>query len=596
MRKFWQYVRVKTGSSSGIGDLKLVDGAVTKIINTDFEKSELFSDYFEKIFTVDPDGDFSKLPEILPVDVTIVNSFSVSDVAKVLSKIKVNKSPGPDLLHPRIFYELRNFLAFPLACLFSRSLLLGEIPDEWKTSHVTVLYKKGKKDCIENYRPISLTCICCKLMETLVRDIVLNHFVSNNLFSDKQYGFIKGRSTVLQLLKLTDEWTSSLDDNAQIDVIYTDFEKAFDKVSHRRLLSKLSSYGLNANIIDWIRSFLSFRYQRVKVNGVLSNYKQVLSVIPQGSVLSPLLFVIYINDLPTVCNFNDLYMFADDAKMYKSIKDNSDYITLKRICQDLFDWSEQWLMKLNVSKCKVLSLCRNSGRITQNDYGFDIPGQGYVSIEYETTLKDLGVIVDSDLSFDEHVHDKISVANRMLGIIRRNFADLDKFSLVLLYKSLVRSHLEYAGPVWNPHRKGLIKDIESIQKRATKLIRVCKNMSYKERLMFLCLPTLRYRRFRGDMLEVFKILNNFYDSNTVPILSLHHDVRTRGNALKLKISRCNYDVRKFSFCNRVVKVWNSLPDIVVLSCSINNFKHNLDKHFSKESYFYDYEWDPYGLS
>src|SRR5437867_99351 len=218
-------------------------------------------------------------------------------------------------------------------------------------------------------------------------------------------------------------------------------------------------------------------------------------------------------------------------------------------------------------------------------------------LEHDTIVKDLGVLIDSDLSYHEHIQDKINVANKMLGIIRRNFVDLDKFSFLLLYKALVRSHLEFAGPIWNPYKKGLINDIELIQKKATKLIRYCKGMSYRERLMYLQLPTLKYRRFRGDMLEVYKILNDIYDSQTVPFLPLHLDSRTRGNSLKLKVNRCNYDVRKYSFCNRVVNSWNSLPNFVVLSGSINIFKHNLDEYFIRESCcYYDYEVDSFEFS
>ena len=455
--------------------------------------------------------------------------------------------------------------------------------------------KKGKKDLIENYRPISLTCICCKLMESLVRDIVMDHFVSNNLFSDKQYGFIKGRSTVLQLLKTTDYWTNALDNNEQVDIIYTDFEKAFDKVPHMRLLSKLKSYGVHEIIVNWISAFLLARSQRVRINGALSEFKTVLSGIPQGSVLGPLLFVVYINDLPDICDrSSNLFLFADDAELFKSITTNNDYIALKRICQELFNWSETWLMKLNVAKCKVMSLCRSSSRIVKYDYGFEVPGQGFVMLEHDTIAKDLGVLIDSDLSFDDHIHDKINVANKMLGIIRRNFVDLDKFSLLLLYKALVRSHLEFAGSIWNPYKKGLINDIESIQRKATKLIRNCKGMSCMERLMYLQLPTLKHRRFRGDMLEVYKILKNTYDIHTVPLLPLHLDSRTRGNSLKLKVNRSNYDVRKYAFCNRVVKSWNSLPDSVVLSDSMNVFKHNIDEYFTKVSCcYYDIDADPF---
>jgi hypothetical protein len=187
------------------------------------------------------------------------------------------------------------------------------------------------------------------------------------------------------------------------------------------------------------------------------------------------------------------------------------------------------------------------------------------------------------------------MGNKMLGIIRRTFIDLDKDSFLLLYKSLVRCHLEYAVSVWNPYKKGIIRELENVQKRATKLIYNCKGLSYKDRLMFLQLPTLKFRRYRGDMIEVFKILNQLYDINVVPPLNRNLGSRTRGNSFKLHVDRCKYDVRKYSFCNRIVNLWNSLPEYVVNSGSLNIFKNHLDKHWKCEPFYYDFEASPTGF-
>ena len=175
----------------------------------------------------------------------------------------------------------------------------------------------------------------------------------------------------------------------------------------------------------------------------------------------------------------------------------------------------------------------------------------------------------------------------MLGIINRNFKDLDMFSLILLYKSMVRSHLEFASSVWSPYRTGLICDIERVQKRATNMIKVCKGLPYKERLKFLNLPTLKFRRVRGDMIEVYKILSGVHNSNIAPNLVRSTDIRTRGNSLKLSHTRSHYDLRKHSFCSRVVGVWNSLPDNVVNVLSVNSFKNALDKLWVKEEMYFD---------
>jgi len=595
-KKFWQHVRSKTTSSSGIGDIKVFDSGSSRTITSDSEKAQIFSEYFSKLYTVESDTILVKLSNVMPVDSMPRIEFSELDVAGKLSNLKLNKSPGPDMLHPRVLHEIRNELVRPLTFIFNKSMNDGVLPEEWKTSVVSVLHKKGKKDCVENYRPISLTCICCKIMESIIRDVVMKYFLTNNLFSDKQYGFIKGRSTVLQLLKAADDWVKILDEGGQVDIIYTDFEKAFDKVPHLRLISKLHAYGLNECLIHWIEAFLMSRSQRVRINTEISDCKQVLSGIPQGSVLGPLLFVIFINDLPSACgDLSSMYLFADDAKLYKCVNNVIDFNVLNQCCKDIFLWCETWYMKLNTDKCKVLSLCRNSSNAVKYDYGFDMPNQGFVALDHEVVIKDLGVWVDSSLCFETHIYEKIKVANKMLGLIKRNFIDLDKNSFLLLYKSMVRSHLEYGGSVWSPYKKGMIRDIENVQKRATKLIFVCKGLTYEDRLALLQLPTLKYRRFRGDMIEVFKILHGFYEAKIVPPLERNLDTRTRGNSFKLKVERCNYDVRKFAFCNRVVSVWNCLPEFVVNSGSINIFKNNLDKHWKSEAFYYDFEASPTGF-
>jgi len=382
-KSFWQHVKSKTSCSSGIGDIKVIDAGTSKIVSSDSEKAQIFSEYFSKLYTVEPVNTFTELSSIMPPNSMQQIVFSESVVSSKLCSLKVNKSPGPDKMHPRILHEIRRELVCPLTCLFNKSMISGTLPEEWKSSLVSVLYKKGKKDCIENYRPISLTCICCKIMESVIRDYLMEYFMINKLFSDKQYGFIKGRSTVLQLLKVADDWVRALDDGAQIDIIYTDFEKAFDKVPHHRLISKLYAYGLNNYLIMWIKAFLISRTQCVKINGKVSDSKPVLSGIPQGSVLGPLLFVIFINDLPACCrDLSEIFLFADDAKMYKCIKDVNDFNVLNECFRNVLQWSDSWLMKLNISKCKVLSICRNTNAITKYNYGFDIPNQGFVSLDH----------------------------------------------------------------------------------------------------------------------------------------------------------------------------------------------------------------------
>ena len=246
-------------------------------------------------------------------------------------------------------------------------------------------------------------------------------------------------------------------------------------------------------------------------------------------------------------------------------------------------------MNTNTGKCNVLTLAHNRNDITHYDYGLNVNDDNFIKLDHVDNFSDLGVIMDTKLTLDKHIYAKINIASKMLGIINRNFKDLDRYSFILLYKSLVRSHLEFAHSVWSPYKKGLIFEIEKIQKRATKMVQGCKGKSYKERLQLLNLPTLKFRRVRGDMIEVYKIIHNLYDQSVVPSLRRNFDTRTRGNSVKLKVDRCKYDLRKFSFCNRVTSEWNSLPGYVVCSGSLNSFKNNLDKFWSREDLVFNFE-------
>jgi hypothetical protein len=253
--------------------------------------------------------------------------------------LNISKSPGPDGLHPRILHDLYEELGKPIAIIFKNSIENKNIPNEWREGCITALFKKGSRKMASNYRPVSLTCILCKVLEKFIRDHIVNHMKRNTLFSPKQFGFISGRSTSLQLLYVLERWTKILDEGGSLDCIYLDFMKAFDKVPHQRLLYKLQRYGISPEITSWIQSFLLNRKQRVRVMNSYSKWAPVTSGIPQGSVLGPILFVIYINDLPDNLK-SECYMFVDDTKVFKDINDIEDNKILQNDIQELENWSD----------------------------------------------------------------------------------------------------------------------------------------------------------------------------------------------------------------------------------------------------------------
>ena len=303
----------------GVPDLVYEDDdGNEKNTTNDQEKAEVLADFFSSVFT---EEDTRKMPHMTQRNfkewLTNIN-ISKEKIKKKLLELNISKAPGPDGLHPRLLKELAAQLSEPLESIFQLSLKQGKVPNDWRKGEITAIHKKGNRRTAGNYRPVSLTCILCKIMEALVREDIITHMRDNKLFSKYQYCFINKRSTTLQLLYVLDEWTEILDQGGTIDAVYLDFMKAFDKVPHKRLLHELSAYGIGGQAHKWIESFLTGRTQRVKVDSATSGWRKVTSGIPQGSVLGPILFVLYINDMPeALVNNSTAAMFADDTKLYR---------------------------------------------------------------------------------------------------------------------------------------------------------------------------------------------------------------------------------------------------------------------------------------
>ena len=431
-------------------------------------------------------------------------------------------------------------------------------------------------------------------MESLVRETIIDHMRENSLFSKYQYGFINRRSTTLQLLFVLDEWTEILDQGGTIDAVYLDFMKAFDKVPHKRLLHKLLAYGISGDLHNWIRSFLTGRTQRVKVDSAASQWRTVTSGIPQGSVLGPILFVIYINDMPDALkNASTAAMFADDTKLYGRTDTPNGPTELQEDLDRIFYWSDTWLMKFQPTKRKVLSMGHRQEQELPNLYLHSRKEDGSlekVQLEQTEVEKDIGVYVDQKRSFQEQIINKTNKANSTMGIIRRTFDHLDRKTFTQLYKSLVRPHLEVSISAWVPYKKQDIELIEAVQRRATRQIPGYSQMQYEERLRLLGLPTLT--SLRGDMIETYKILSGVYDKEVGPKLPKGTSA-TRGHSKKIFKRGSRLNIRKYFFTIRVATNWNGLPEEIINTKNTQAFKNALDKHWRNHPSKYNYLHNPY---
>lgn len=364
-----------------------------------------------------------------------------------------------------------------------------------------------------------------------------------------------------------------------------DFQKAFDSVPHERLLKKLQHYGITGDLYNWIKDFLQGRTQQVVINNESSTPLPVTSGVPQGSVLGPVLFVLYINDLPSNVTSN-AYLFADDAKIFRPMNsaensDQQDY--MQNDLNALQEWSDTWLLKFHPDKCVRLHIHRRLQDPRQQDLFLQkTDPEGNItrtSLKTVSHHKDLGIIVDDGLTFEKHINNITNKANQMMGLICRTFRHLNKETFIPLYVALVRSRLEYGQAVWSPYLKKNIRRIEQVQRRATKRVPGLRDLDYSSRLRALNLPTLQYRRLRGDMVEVYKIMQQVYDPKTsieMPPMQSH----LRGHNFKLFQIRATSEMRKNAFRSRVVRPWNSLSQHVVSGPTMNAFKRRLDKEWA----------------
>ena len=318
---------------------------------------------------------------------------------------------------------------------------------DWKRANVVPIFKSGNKEEPLNYRPVSLTSLVAKLCERIFKERWTKYLEEMNIITDRQFGFRGGRSCVTNLISFYSRVVDVIQErDGWADCIYLDLEKAFDKVPHKRLLWKLENIGgLKGNLLNWMRDFLSSREMRTVIKGKLSGWRKVTSGVPQGSVLAPVMFLIYVNDMVEGVS-SYISLFADDAKIMRKIENMEDSRVLQEDLNKLYMWSRTWGMKFNAKKCKTLEM-GSSARRPSTVYTL-----GHDHIAKATEEKDLGVIIQDNLFPDKHINKIVRETYSLLKNIRVAFHYLDEEMVKKLIVSLIRPRLEYAAIVWSPHK------------------------------------------------------------------------------------------------------------------------------------------------
>ena len=564
---FYRYVNSKLVFKSGVGVLKDDNGV---FIYDDQAKAKLLNDFYSSVFV----SDNNILPVFqrrVPNDCELSSiTFTPEDVYKNLSKLNPKSGGGPDGLASVLLKNVAGTLAQPLSLLYNASFELSAIPDIWKAAMVTPVFKKGSPTAACNYRPISLTCIICKVMESIIKDRLIAYLLDKRLITKQQHGFLAKHSTCSQLLECVNDWTIELNVRHSVDVAYIDFQKAFDSVVGSKLGLKLSSYGISGRLLDWLSDFLCNRVQAVKVNNKVSEFVPVKSGVPQGSVLGPVLFLLYVNDLV------DLFgpgltakLFADDVKIYAVINDVNDIAAFQAGLDALDAWSTDWQLPISLHKCNVLHLGRNNTGHTYQLNGVCLPDV--------KEIMDLGIKVDSNLRFTKHYRFIVNKAQQRASLIFRTFRSRDPTLLFKAFTVYVRPLLEYCSPVWAPVYVTDINLIERVQRRFTKRLSGLWDLSYFERLRVLgSVETLELRRLKADLIMIYKIVHKLISLDFDEFFNLSNVSCTRGHCFKLTKPECNNNARQYSFACRCINAWNFLPMNVVSATSVSCFKAGLD--------------------
>ena len=544
--------------------------------------SEIFADSYFSVYTnAVPDN---PSPHQTCPQTTNEITFSATELRSRLKRLKIDKAMGPDMIHPRVLRSCADAISIPLVKIMTQSFEMARLPNVWKTAAVIPIHKGGDRNSALKYRPVSLTCLPCKVSEEFVVDALTEHLEENEILSNVQFGFRPGRSVTDQLLLAYDMVTRGYDQGDMVNVILLDFAKAFDKVSHDILLEKLFQLGIRGALLGWIRSFLSDRKFYVSVHGSHSSLRDVTSGVPQGSLLGPVLFLVFINHLCHDLN-SAAFLFADDLKLIsRTGKTRCDGITLLQQDLNIVNArAKSWGLPFNTEKCVSLRFCRKtSANLDATPPQYRIGG---VTIKNEDSGRDLGVVVDNELKFHEHTTQANAKSRGALHNLLRSTINRSPEFIKELIMTYTRPVLEFGSVIWNAGFVGDTTRLESLQRQATRRVTGLGDLPYDERLQCLNLFSVKGRLLRADMIQCWKIFHDKAPFQPEDIFRL--EIRqSRGHPYRIFKERFVTEARKRFFTCRVVNDWNGLPASVVTTPSIDKFKSSLAGHLGNRLFEY----------
>ena len=586
---WWSQIKAACGWSIRKAIPTLTDGQ-QKILLTSADKAEALNAFFAQqcsapVLTSNPHVSVhvQKTPEFAFSEV------SRAEVLDVLKSLNVWKSSGLDEISARLLKECRNELAWPLCYLFNLSISTSVYPDAWKKAVVFPLYKhKGDRQSLSAYRPISLLSAVSKVFGRVVKKQLLKFCTDNLIIPDEQFGFLPGRSTVWQLLSILETWQEALDSGHVVHALFVDVAKAFDRVNHELLLAKLRAAGAAASALKWLDSYLVNRKICTRVDGAVSSFKLTTSGVPQGSVLGPLLFLIYFRDLPAAIQSSTTAMFADDTLVYDVRCNSSSCCSVASNLPRLNVWAQNWNVTFNACKSADMLISRRRTGISRLPPTLSLQGE---QVPRCREMKHLGVVLTKQLSWSAHVQYLVrKVASKVVLLKRMAYnLHLPSYAVERCYLSMVRPILEYASPVWNSCSKSDGLRLEKLQlsvARAALGIRR-HDLSDSAVLSRIGWPTLAWRR-RHQILFLFWKLRN---GEGPPVLAamVPKSINDRVNygfrkAASLQMPFCATEQHLNSFLPSATILWNSLPADLQSHMSSSIFRQSLINHFASDRF------------